>query len=291
MTRGLHWCTRCAWLVSALSLCALLLLATVARAEVPLPTLPVVVDVSKVPVGSWAEYQLYDGDTPKDSKHTTTVRWALVARDDKGAVLEATYSGGTELGPSHVMRIRIASDVSTKALRAPVSAVALQISSKDPVGLNTKALGMQQRLARPKSLAVTPKKAKTKTAAGTFETSLYRQKAQGGTLELWVSESAPPLGWVKMTFTPDKQSAKKGAQPVSAELVRSGSDAKPSIVKAPVKLTPAVMKRLLTPIASTPPAALKGPVSVQPKAATPKALPATEPAKKKTTTSNKRGAK
>ena len=50
-------------------------------------SLPLVVDLKKAAIGSWAEYGMKFGDVKMKS------RWALVARDDKSTTLEMSMEG------------------------------------------------------------------------------------------------------------------------------------------------------------------------------------------------------
>lgn len=235
-------CCRVRSLCLAFAVLGVLLLPGSALAQSRIPPMPVAVDLSKAPVGAWAEYSLHQDQAKSGRGLKTTVRWALVARDKRGATLEATAHGGPKLGSKVVMRTVVASDVSKKKQRAPIKKLDLQVGSHAPLALSKGALGMQQRLSKPD-----PKKrvnkGRIKTAAGTFQTVHYRERVDRGSVDIWVSDRVPPLGLVKMTFTPKK----RGGARITAELLRSGKGAKSAIVKKPVRLNATVMRKLAAP--------------------------------------------
>src|SRR5688572_6273024 len=71
-------------LVRAAAMLALMLVAPTARAQAPAaPSVPVAVDLRKVPLGSWSEYALTMGSMPAMRQ-----RFALVGRTDKIHELE-----------------------------------------------------------------------------------------------------------------------------------------------------------------------------------------------------------
>jgi hypothetical protein len=75
-----------------------------------------------------------------------------------------------------------------------------------------------------------------KVAGGTFKTSHYRDKNAMGTVDVWVNETVPPLGLVKVITTPEVDKSAPAAMQVPAatmELSATGTGAKAAITKKP----------------------------------------------------------
>jgi hypothetical protein len=87
----------------------------------------------------------------------------------------------------------------------------------------------------PKNLV---KKETIKVPAGTFATSRYKETRGDSVVEYWMSETALPLGLVKMTGVPRPGSP---GPKVVMEMSAKGNDAKPAITKAPKPIDPQLM--------------------------------------------------
>ena len=190
---------------------------------------PLAVDLKKVPVGSWAEYKLMLGE------QAAKARWSLVGRKPDGVTIEMSMEGGpaAAMGGKMTARLLLAPDP-TKVDRA-VKQMVMQLEGQDPMEMP--AQGSNQKFEQPDPKKLVGKET-INVAAGSFATSHYRDNTERGTLDIWISETIPPLGVVKMTLAPSP-----GAQmpPVTMELSAKGKDAKPTITKTPKPFDPAMM--------------------------------------------------
>jgi len=205
---------------------AAFLLPALAHAQGPdVPAgLPLVVDMQKVEVGSWAEYAMSMGDMSLSS------RWALVARNAKSNTLEMTTKGGPVAKPV-VLRLVLPADPTSDA--KPPKPMAMQFGNNPPM-LAPKDTPMQ-KFQHPDDKNLVGKE-DLKVAAGTFKTSHYREKNTMGTVDIWVSETVPPLGIVKVITTPDVDKKAPAAMQVPSatmELSSTGKGAKPVITRKP----------------------------------------------------------
>jgi hypothetical protein len=193
------------------------------------PSTPLAVDWKKTPVGSWADYQMKSGDRQGKS------RWALVDRTSEKVTLEMSMENPPQatLGGKMTMRLVMAPDP-TKAAR-PVLETVMQLEGKDPMLMPTEGTGQKFERPDPKKLVG---KETVKVIAGSFNTSHYRQSDDRGTMDMWLSEELPPLGIVKLSFTPKAGSP---APAVELQLSGKGKDAKPTITKKPVPFDPAAI--------------------------------------------------
>lgn len=237
-------------ITAALAVLVLVMTATPvpAGADAPnLPQLPIALDVSKVPVGAWAEYAV------TGARQASTIRWSVVARDREGTTLEVSLPDAA-LGKGKrgtlVQRVTIPAQGHAKA--------AIQIADADPLALPAKRA--------PRLAAIDARyKAGQETitvAAGTFNTTKYRQVTPHGTLEYWVADRAPPLGVVKLaiTFPSAMRVVKKRASgTVAMELVKTGGNATAAIVKLPVALEARSLAAIRAKLATSP-----KPASVRP---------------------------
>ena len=85
----------------------------------------------------------------------------------------------------------------------------------------------------PKNLVA---KEEIKVAAGTFQATHYREKNAMGTVDVWVNETIPPLGLVKVITAPEVDKKAPAAMQIPAatmELSGTGKGAKPAITKKP----------------------------------------------------------
>jgi hypothetical protein len=208
----------------ALALAASLCFPSLASAQGMPAGMPLVVDMRKVEIGSWAEYTMTMGTI------TLSSRWALVARDAKSNTLEMTTKGGPVAKPV-VLRMVLAADP-TSGNKAPRPMV-MQIGDDPPmlVPSDTPVQSFQHPDA--KNLVA---KEDLKVAGGTFKTSHYRDKNAMGTVDVWVNESVPPLGLVKVITAPEVDKNAPAAMQVPAaamELSATGTGAKAAITKKP----------------------------------------------------------
>ncbi len=205
---------------------AFLLLPSLAAAQGPgVPAgMPLVVDMQKIEVGSWAEYSMSMGSIALSS------RWALVARDAKSNTLEMTTKGGPVAKPV-VLRLTLPVDPTSND--KPPKPMAVQFGDDAPM-LVPKDTPMQ-KFQHPEAKNLVGKE-DIKVAAGTFKTSHYREKNAMGTVDIWVNETVLPLGIVKVLTTPEVDQKAPTAMQVPAatmELSSTGKGAKPTITKKP----------------------------------------------------------
>ena len=191
---------------------------------------PLAVDLKKVPICSYAEYKIAFGDQAADA------RWALVGRKSDSVTIEMTMQGGpaTQMGGGKMTARMVMAPDPTKADRA-IKQMVVQKEGQDPMEMPTQ--GMNQKFERPDPKKLVGKESIT-VPAGDFAVSHYRDTNERGNLEMWVSETVPPLGLVKLSFTP------KAGSPmpkVGMELAGKGKDAKPIITKTPKPFDPQAM--------------------------------------------------
>ena len=205
---------------------AALLLPTSASAQAPgVPSgMPLVVDMKKVELGSWAEYSMTMGSI------TLSSRWALVARDAKSNTLEMTTKGGPVAKPV-VLRMVLAADP-TSGEKAPKPMV-MQFGDDAPMLVPSDTPVQKFQQPDPKNLVG---KEDLKVAAGSFKTSHYREINAMGTVDVWVNETVSPLGLVKVITTPEVDKKAPSAMQIPAatmELSATGTGAKAAITKKP----------------------------------------------------------
>jgi hypothetical protein len=210
------------------------------RAAVPMP---LAVDLAKAKLGSWAEYALPAGGP------MARVRWALVARTTDGATLEMSMEGSSSAAPGAaaskvVLRTTLAPGAPARGGAAAVTRrLVLQAGDDDPVEMPARLPSAQNRFASPDPKKLIGKETIT-VKAGTFATSHYRDAGRRGVLDMWVSESVPPLGLVRLTLTPAagaKDAAGRASPVLTTELVARGSGATAVVVKAARPFTRAML--------------------------------------------------
>lgn len=185
------------------------------------PPTPLATDLAKVPVGSWAQYNMTMGTMPP-----MNMKMALVGHAAAGNTLEMAVEGGpaAKVGGKIITQMTLSPGSEGK-----VQKLILQMGAGDPMEMPVEAAqGKQFTKPDPKTLV----KAETiKVAAGSFKTKHYRDKTpQGDTIDYWVSESVAPIGLVKFETS---QSSPMVGGPIKMELAATGKDAKTSITKAP----------------------------------------------------------
>jgi hypothetical protein len=209
-----------------LALVALSAVSPLAHAQAPgvATSMPLVVDLQKVPVGSWADYKVSVGSL------AFTSRWALVARDAKSNTVEMTTTGKAIAKPIILRVVLPADPTSGEKLPKPM---VVQLGDEAPM-LVPKDMPAP-RFQRPDSASLVGSEEIT-VAAGTFKTSHYREKTAAGTVDMWVSDAVDPIGVVKVVNAPQVD---KGAPPAmqaagfTQELAATGKGVKASITKKP----------------------------------------------------------
>jgi hypothetical protein len=198
--------------------------------------MPLVVDMQKVELGSWAEYTMTMGSI------SLTSRWALVGRDPKSNTLEMTTKGAPVAKPV-VLRMVLATDPTSDA--KPPKPMVVQFGDEAPMFVPPDT--PVQKFQRPDAKNLVGKE-ELKVAAGTFQTSHYRDKNAMGTVDVWVSESIAPLGIVKVVTSPEVDKNEPSAMqipPATMELASTGKGAKPAITKKPKPFDPKKMNGLV----------------------------------------------
>ncbi len=104
----------------------------------------------------------------------------------------------------------------------------MQLGAGDPMDMPVELSGSKPfTKPNPKTLVGTET---IKVAAGSFKTKHYRDKTpQGDKIDFWVSESAPPLGLVKIELEQKNNPQIKGK--LQFDLTGTGKDAKPLVTK------------------------------------------------------------
>jgi hypothetical protein len=197
----------------------------------PQPPMPMVVDLKKIDVGSWASYTTTMGEMKM------TAKTSLVARDASSVSMETSMEGGMMAMMGGKMTMRLVMDPDPTISEKPVKQVVMQIGDQDPMLAPDNMPAQKYSKPDPKSLVG---KETLKTAAGSFKTAHYRSKTPQGTVDVWVSEDVPPTGLVKLTT----EAMQAGGQPIPAmtmELAAMGKGAKPTITKAPKPFDPQKM--------------------------------------------------
>jgi hypothetical protein len=185
------------------------------------PPTPLAVDLAKVPIGSWAKYNMTMGTMPPMS-----MKMALVARTSTGNTLESSMEGGLAAKAGKVVSQMVLGPGS----EGTVSKMVLQVGGNDPMEMPIQAAqGKQFSKPDPKTFV---KEETVKVAGGSFKTKHYHDKsAQGDTVDYWVSENVAPLGLVKIEMTQKSNPMISG--PIKMELTGTGKDAKMVITKKP----------------------------------------------------------
>lgn len=214
---------------------ALVLLPTAAAAQ---PTgspqsLPLVVDLKKAAIGSWAEYGMTFGEIKMKS------RWALVARTASATTLEMSMEGGPTAQMGGKLTLKMVLDPDPIGAAKPVKEIVMQIGDGDPMLAPPDAPAQKFQKPNPKTLVG---KETIKVAARTFATTHYRDHTPVGTVDVWVSEEVPPLGLVKVVTTPEPGGAKQPPIPAATmELAGTGTGAEPTITKPAKPFDPGKM--------------------------------------------------
>lgn len=229
-----------------LALVSLAVFPAVASAQMSQgPPTPLVTDLSKVTVGSWAKYKTTMGNMPPMS-----TKMALVKHSASGNTLEMSVEGGM---------VAKAGNVITQMTLAPgssdVEKMVLQVGTNDPMELPVEG-GQSHQFSKPDPKTLV-KDETVKVAAGSFKTKHYRTKTdKGDTADFWVSESVAPIGLVKMEMNQKSNPMITG--PIKMELASVGKQAKSSISKAAKPFDQTTLMKQMMGGAGEPPAAGSG---------------------------------
>jgi hypothetical protein len=203
--------------------------------------IPVLLELKKIPVGSWAEYTISHGGRPP-----RTVRQVLVDRDDTKATVEVILEVRSRKTPQpaspdrKVTRMVVDLDLKESAPRE----IVVQRSHAAPRTLPTVRGSGRQRIFKldpTKSLGSET----VSVAAGAFSTHHYREtNPRGGTIDIWASNQVAPFGLVKMERSPGANAPARRAAfgKITYALVRMGTDAKASITRPARPLHPSQMQ-------------------------------------------------
>jgi hypothetical protein len=239
--------------IAALGLIAGVFVPAAATAQQPGqgPPMPLAVDLAKVATGAWAEYAMSVGTMPP-----MKTRMSLVGKTPGANTVEMTVEGGmmAMAGGKMIMQTVVDADTTKES---PVKKLVMQLGTNDPMEMPLDPAHQRQfKKPNPKNLV---KEETIKVAAGSFKTKHYRDKtAQGDTFDFWVSDSAPPLGLVKIEGEQKSNPAARG--PVKFELTAMGKDAKPAITKAPKPFDQQVfMQQMMGGAGAAPPPGAGGP--------------------------------
>jgi hypothetical protein len=197
----------------------------------PQPPMPMVVDLKKVEIGSWASYSTTMGGV------TMSTKTALVARDASSVSMETSVEGGMMAMMGGKMTMKVVMDPDPTTAAKPVKQAVMQIGDQDPM-LAPDTM-QTQKYSKPDPSTLVGKET-IKVAAGSFKTAHYRNKTEHGTADVWVSEDVLPTGLVKLT-TPPMQSGGQQVPGMTMELAATGKGAKPTITKKPGPFDPQKM--------------------------------------------------
>ena len=203
----------------------------------PQPPMPMVVDLKKVAIGSWASYTMTMGEMSMRAK------LALVARDATSVSMETSMEGGMMAMMGGKMTVKLVMDPDPTTAAKPVKQMVMQIGNQDPMLAPDTMLApdnaQAQKYSKPDPSSLVGKET-IKVAAGSFKTAHYRNKTEHGPVDAWVSEEVFPTGLVKLVTPP----MRAGAQQVPGmvmELRATGKGAKPVITKRPKPFDPQKM--------------------------------------------------
>jgi hypothetical protein len=222
---------------AAVGFLALLVVPAVARAQGSSAATPLAVDLKKAAIGSWAEYTLTAGS------RTGKLRWSLVGRQGDSHVLEMGMEGGMPGAAPPKMTVQMSLVPNPTTATKPVKKLVMQMGEMDPMEMPLDMPNMpEQKFQKPDPKKLVGKE-QVKVGAGSFSAGHYRDTVNEGTVDVWINDTIPPLGLVKMTLTPKAGATGPGgrpAMPMALELVGKGTGAKPVITKEPKPFNPAM---------------------------------------------------
>jgi hypothetical protein len=182
------------------------------------PPTPLVVDLAKVAVGSWATYTT----TLANNKMATKV--ALVKHAASGTTLEMSVEGGMVAKAGNVITQMILGPGES----ASVQKMIVQVGTNDPMEMPLQG-GSTQGFVKPDPKTLI-KEETVKVAAGSFKTKHYRiTTTPGDTADFWVSDKVAPIGVVKMEMNQKSNPMIPGQ--IRMELTATGKGAKVTITK------------------------------------------------------------
>lgn len=167
------------------SITAYLVSLAPAEAEAPAPpALPIATDLSKVPVGTWAEYAVSGAGL------SSTVRWAVVGRDGEGTTLEVSIAD-SQIGSGKrarvVQRITVPGATATAPAMAPsIRRAAIQVGDGDPLALPATPAAALAQVDPARRLANEDVRVK----AGSFAAARHRQVTATQTCASWSTAPA-----------------------------------------------------------------------------------------------------
>lgn len=181
---------------------------------------PVAMDLGRVAVGRWAEYQVTSAADP-----TATMRVALVAGPVPGRTLEV-ITEGVSLAGRKVIQTVLPARLSTAVRHAKTI---VQIGAEAPIELTAAAAGMPIVILKMDAKRLVGSE-KVTTGGGAFLTKHYRDtSADGDVLDVWVNDGVPPLGVVRVI------GEQRGGQGASSwfeyELTATGRNARRQIAQ------------------------------------------------------------
>ena len=174
-----------------------------------MPTVYPAFQLQKDWIGTWAEYQSTDGAV------SSRQRYSLVAQGPKGYILEVHVEADI-LQEQLVFRFELPEG---PVGAAPEGWMDVMIGRQPPIRVLIPFPPAFDGFLASKARM---ENAKTKTAAGTFATSHYRNENQGSSFEYWVSRDVAPLGFARSV-------KKLGSILSQMELSKVGRGAQPEI--------------------------------------------------------------
>jgi hypothetical protein len=229
-----------------------------ARAQQPGagPPMPLAVDLTKVEVGSWADYSMAMGTMPP-----MKMRMGLVGRGPAGSSLETAVEGGMMASAGGKMVMQVVLPPGAEQDGKP-SKMIMQIGAGDPMEMPMDA-SSQKPFTKPNPKTLVGSET-IKVAAGSYKAKHYRDKTPtGDVVDFWISESVPPFGLVKMKAEGKKNSSLPG--PVAIELTATGKGAKPEITKPAKPFDQGAMMKQMMGGRGGPPGAAPPPAGAPPK--------------------------
>jgi hypothetical protein len=228
-----------------------------------IPFIPVAAPLDKVPVGTWAEYEIKRG-----SDAARKQRQALVGKDGAAFIIESKGQSGQ--GEKVLTRTVVAADPTGEGA---VKKTITQWGDSDPMEMPAGGMGRPggpggpggpgaggpggggpgggdrggpggggRRGARflkpdPKTLVG---KESVKVAGGSFEAQHYKAESpRGGIINYWLAKDAGPFGLVKLEW--DRPAGEDDAK-VVVELAAKGKGAKPELTKPAKPFDPEAMR-------------------------------------------------
>ncbi|HMF44191.1 MAG TPA: hypothetical protein VKQ32_26145 [Polyangia bacterium] len=195
------------------------------------PRMPSAIDLDKVPLGKWAEYEeTYLGSV------TIKERVALVGRGADGATIETTtvMPSGDKTVFANVFVPRSGGG------GMEIARSVFQVSDADPMESPPVPPSQQPypRVDPGKLVGIDT----IKVRAGTFRAKHYRDRtAYGEQVDFWIDDSVGPIGLIQLQAEQKQHPAIRAG--FTFQLVAAGSDAIQQITKAPLPFDPSLLKK------------------------------------------------